>query len=97
MPFLAIRVTYAMLSVVDPESMKWNNLSGSIGIFVVMDLMMEYATMVVFIAAGLMIPRIAANKAQDTDGRLNLNSQGSPAHEPETIYQTLYRRWKERD
>jgi hypothetical protein len=68
MVFLAIRITYAMLSVFDTTDNRWNNLSGSISIFIVMCLMMEYAAMICFIGSGLLIPRIAPNRnlASDT-------------------------------
>ena len=58
MPFLAVRITYAMLSAFEPAKTKWNNLSGSIGVFIGMCLLMEYGAMVCFIATGLLIQRI---------------------------------------
>ena len=64
MPFLAVRISYAMLAVFHPQDTKWDFLSGSIGVFVAMNLIMEYAAMVAFISVGLMIPRIESKESK---------------------------------
>jgi hypothetical protein len=81
MPFLTIRITYAMLSVFEPADTKWNNLSGSIGIFVGMCLLMEYGAMVCFIGTGFLIQRIKRTQ-QDLTGEaqtIRTAKRSSPA------------------
>lgn len=58
MPFQIVRISYAFLTVFDPSNPKWNALSGSIGAFVGMALLMEYIVVVMYITTGFMIERV---------------------------------------
>lgn len=97
MPFLAIRITYAMLSVFEPTDTRWNDLSGAIGIFIVMCLMMEYAAMICYIGTGLLIPRIDTNKNLSRGTRTSERTQCGISQTEETIIQKMKRNWNERD
>lgn len=57
-PFIAVRITYSFLSVYHPSDDRWNDLSGAIGPFVVMVLLMEYVVVGIYIATGFLIPVI---------------------------------------
>jgi hypothetical protein len=95
--FLVIRITYAMLSIFDSTDARWNNLSDSIGVFVVMDLIMEYAAMVAWLSVGLMVPRIDADQARAAGPRLKASTHQEISHKQETLIQKMHRRWNERD
>ncbi|RJE23297.1 hypothetical protein PHISCL_04371 [Aspergillus sclerotialis] len=58
MPFIAVRITYLFLSVYHPSDDRWNDLSGAIGPFVVMVLLMEYVVVGIYITTGFLIPVI---------------------------------------
>jgi hypothetical protein len=97
MIFLVIRITYAMLSIFDSTDARWNNLSGSIGVFVVMDLIMEYAAMVAWLSVGLIVPRIDGDPARAAEARVKASTHQEISHKQETPIQEIHRRWIERD
>lgn len=56
MPFFVIRLIYALLSVFSTSSHKWSPLTGSIALFVVLALLMEYIVVYIYIFTGFSIP-----------------------------------------
>lgn len=64
MPFIVVRITYLFLSVYQPSDSRWNDLSGAIGPFVVMVLLMEYIVVCIYIATGFAIPVIGKQAEQ---------------------------------
>lgn len=58
MPFITVRITYLFLSVFHQSDARWDELSGDIGPFVVMVLLMEYIVVCVYIGTGFVIPAI---------------------------------------
>lgn len=58
MPFIIVRITYLFLSVYRPSDEKWNILSGAVGPFVAMVLLMEYVVVGIYIVTGFSIPVI---------------------------------------
>lgn len=59
-PFLAVRIAYAYLSVFNAEGLqsKWDTLYGSVAAYAVMALLMEYIVVVIYLGVGIRIPRI---------------------------------------
>lgn len=64
MPFLAVRIIYAFLSVFDAEDLNsnWNDLHGSVAAFVIMALIMEYVVVIIYLGIGIRIPPVRGNK-----------------------------------
>lgn len=58
MPFVIVRIAYLFLSVYHTSDHRWNDLSGAIGPFVVMVLLMEYIVVCIYIVTGFAIPVI---------------------------------------
>ena len=60
MPFLAVRIAYAFLSVFDADGLqsKWDDLYGSVAVYVVMALIMEYIVVVIYLGVGIQIPPV---------------------------------------
>lgn len=59
MPFLAVRIAYAFLSVFDDAGglqSKWEDLYGSVAAYVLMALIMEYVVVVIYLTVGIRIP-----------------------------------------
>ncbi|KAJ9365594.1 hypothetical protein C8Q69DRAFT_499204 [Paecilomyces variotii] len=73
MPFLIVRVAYALLSVFS-TSQKWNNLTGSIAAFVCMGLLMEYVVVGIYIGVGISIPPVGKDKLRDGDAHVVLTA-----------------------
>ena len=65
-PFLIIRITYAFLAVFRYTDQRWNDLSGSVGIFVAMALIMEYAVVCLYLGVGYMIPSVKSPKKAES-------------------------------
>lgn len=59
-PFIAVRITYALLSVFGSGGLqsKWSNLYGSVGAYVTMGLIMEYIVMLMYLGVGIRIPPV---------------------------------------
>ena len=60
MPFIAVRITYALLSVFDSSGLqsKWSSLHGSVGAYVTMGLIVEYIVMLIYLGVGIRVPPI---------------------------------------
>jgi hypothetical protein len=60
MPFIAVRITYALLSVFDSSGLqsKWSSLYGSVGAYVTMGLIVEYIVMLIYLGVGIRIPPV---------------------------------------
>ncbi|KAL1850068.1 hypothetical protein Plec18170_007165 [Paecilomyces lecythidis] len=69
MPFLIVRIAYALLSVFSSNE-KWNNLTGSIAAFVCMELLMEYVVVGIYIAVGMAIPPVGKNKLGNSNAEV---------------------------
>lgn len=73
MPFLIVRVAYALLTVFSTNQ-KWNNLTGSIAAFVCMGLLMEYVVVGIYIGVGITIPPVGKDKLRDGDAHVVLTA-----------------------
>jgi hypothetical protein len=59
LPFLAVRVVYGILNVwstITPSLAKYNSVSGTWWIYLVMSLLTEYITAIIYVTAGTLIP-----------------------------------------
>jgi len=69
-PFVVVRIAYAFLSIYSHDP-KWNDLYGSVGIFVGMALVMEYIVVVTFLTLGFIVPPVRKPVNARTTGPLN--------------------------
>jgi hypothetical protein len=92
LPFLAVRTLYSILSTFssdtfsfsgtstssDSDLAKFNLVTGEWQIFLVMDMLMEYAVVIIYVVAGLMLPLHEDYKRSDF-----LNNEEYPLSRPQ--------------
>lgn len=55
LPFQVVRIIYALVGVFNSANSRWNTLEGSLGLYIGMVLVMEFAVVLTYIIAGLRI------------------------------------------
>lgn len=92
LPFLVIRVLYTVLSAfaplgnpgVDggsPSLAKFNSSHGDFAIYLVMSVIMEFAVVIIYVTAGLIIPLKDDYSGGSDEGTWPLYANGAPGHE----------------
>lgn len=63
LPFLAVRIIYSLISVFG-DNPDFNSFSGSVIIFALMAVMEEFIIVILYLAAGLLAPKIQRHQVQ---------------------------------